>query len=118
MGFTQQSAQMVDPNYIGNPAVNLYFLIVSAVILTIVATFITEKYVAPRFKEYQSPLFPYFPMLMAFAKKYDENIGMGTIMASMIPYSVAFFVIWVILLLVFRGLGLPLGPGGVIYYSI
>lgn len=65
-----------------------------------------------------SPLFPYFPILLAFAKRYDKNIGMGTIMASMIPYSVAFLIVWIILLVIFMTLGLPLGPGGGIFYSM
>ncbi|HSQ89648.1 AbgT family transporter [Romboutsia sp.] len=65
-----------------------------------------------------SPLFPYFPILLAFAKRYDKNIGMGTIMANMIPYSVAFCIVWVIILVIFMTLGLPLGPGGGILYSI
>lgn len=65
-----------------------------------------------------SPLFPYFPILLAFAKKYDKNIGMGTIMASMIPYSIAFLIAWIILLVIFMSLGLPLGPGGGIFYSM
>jgi aminobenzoyl-glutamate transport protein len=65
-----------------------------------------------------SPLFPYFPILLAFAKRYDKNIGMGTIMASMIPYSVAFCIAWVIILVIFMTLGLPLGPGGGILYTM
>lgn len=65
-----------------------------------------------------SPLFPYFPTLLAFAKRYDKNIGMGTIMASMIPYSVAFFIAWIILLIIFMTFGLQLGPGGGIFYSM
>lgn len=51
-GFTGQSAQMVDPNYVVNPAMNMYFLAVSAVVLTILGAIVTEKYVAPRFGKY------------------------------------------------------------------
>lgn len=65
-----------------------------------------------------SPLFPYFPVLLAFAKKYDKNIGMGTIIANMIPYSVAFAIAWIVLLLVFMIFNIPLGPGGGIFYTI
>ncbi|RDY26328.1 AbgT family transporter [Romboutsia weinsteinii] len=65
-----------------------------------------------------SPLFPYFPMLLAFAKRYDKNIGMGTIISSMLPYSVVFGIAWIILLIIFMALGLPLGPGGGIFYTI
>ena len=52
-GFTGQSAQMVDPNYVVNPAMNMYFLAVSAVVLTILGSIVTEKYVAPRFGKYE-----------------------------------------------------------------
>ncbi len=58
-----------------------------------------------------SPLFAYFPVVLAFAKKYDKNAGMGTIMSNMIPYSLSFLIVWSILLAVFMVLGLPLGPG-------
>ena len=52
-GFTGQSAQMVDPNYVVNPAMNMYFLAVSAVVFTILGAIVTEKYVAPRFGKYE-----------------------------------------------------------------
>ncbi|MCL1950561.1 MAG: AbgT family transporter [Turicibacter sp.] len=57
-----------------------------------------------------SPLFPYFPMIVGFASKYKKNIGMGTLISNMIPYSLVFGVLWIILFLVFFFLGLPLGP--------
>lgn len=65
-----------------------------------------------------SPLFPYFPVILAFAKKYDKNIGMGTIIANMLPYSIVFAIAWIILLLAFMIFNIPLGPGGAILYSI
>ena len=65
-----------------------------------------------------SPLFPYFPVLLAFAKKYDKKIGMGTIIANMIPYSAVFAIAWIILLLVFMIFNIPLGPGGAIFYTM
>ena len=65
-----------------------------------------------------SPIFTYFPVILAFAKKYDKNIGIGTIMASMTPYSLLFGIIWIILLIIFMVFNLPLGPGGGIYYNI
>lgn len=65
-----------------------------------------------------SPLFPYFPILLAFAKKYDKKIGIGTMIANMIPFSVAYAIIWTILLVIFIVLNIPLGPGSGIYYGI
>ena len=49
-GFTIPAAQIVDPNYVGTPAMNWYFLIVSTFILTALGTFVTEKYLAPALK--------------------------------------------------------------------
>ena len=65
-----------------------------------------------------TPLLPYFPILLAFAKKYDKNVGMGTMISNMLPYSVVFFVMWTLLLIVFMLFNIPLGPGGGIYYTI
>ena len=62
-----------------------------------------------------TPLLPYFPIIIAFAKKYDEDIEIGTIISTMLPYSVAFLVAWTLLLIVWFALGLPLGPAGTIY---
>ncbi|MDO5795350.1 MAG: AbgT family transporter, partial [Turicibacter sp.] len=49
-GFTTPAAQIIDPNYVGTPAMNWYFLMASTVILTVLGAFITEKYLAPRFE--------------------------------------------------------------------
>ncbi|WP_423363492.1 AbgT family transporter [Mycoplasma sp. P36-A1] len=57
-----------------------------------------------------SPLFPYFPMVVGFASKYKKDIGMGTIISSMLPYSIVFGIIWIIMFLIFFYLGLPFGP--------
>lgn len=65
-----------------------------------------------------SPIFTYFPVILAFAKKYDKDIGMGTVMASMTPYSLLFGLMWIILLVIFMVFNLPLGPGSGIYYSM
>ena len=48
-----------------------------------------------------SPIFTYFPVILAFAKKYDKDIGVGTVMASMTPYSLLFGLGWIILLIIF-----------------
>jgi len=65
-----------------------------------------------------SPLMPYLPIIIVFAQKYDGKAGMGTILASMLPYSIAFGIAWVVMLLVWVFLGLPLGPGAVATYAV
>ncbi|MBK8148391.1 MAG: AbgT family transporter [Acidobacteria bacterium] len=64
-----------------------------------------------------TPLMSYFPLIVAFAQKYDKNAGIGTIMAMMMPYSMAFFIGWTLFLIIWFWLGLPLGPGAEIYYT-
>ncbi|WP_026671814.1 AbgT family transporter [Alkalihalobacterium bogoriense] len=62
-----------------------------------------------------SPLMPYFAIVIAFAQKYDKKVGIGTLISTMIPYSIAFTIIWVIMLVAWMWLGIDLGPGSPIY---
>lgn len=64
-----------------------------------------------------SPLMPYFAIVIAFAQKYDKKVGIGTLISTMLPYSIAFTIIWVIMLIVWMLTGLDLGPGAPIYYN-
>jgi len=63
-----------------------------------------------------SPLMSYFALIVAFAEKYDKKSGIGTLITVMIPYSIAFLIGWVILLIVWYMIGLPLGPGVSVFY--
>ena len=58
-----------------------------------------------------SPLMSYFAMIVVFAQKYDKKAGIGTIISTMVPYSVIFLIGWSILLAIWMVTGLPLGPG-------
>ena len=62
-----------------------------------------------------TPLMPYFGVIVAFVQKYDKNAGIGTMLATMMPYSLMFLVSWSVLLAVWVLLGLPLGPGAPIF---
>ncbi|MDQ3686825.1 MAG: AbgT family transporter, partial [Acidobacteriota bacterium] len=46
-----------------------------------------------------TPLMSYFPLVVAFAQRYDKRAGIGTVMATMLPYSVTFFILWTLLLI-------------------
>lgn len=63
-----------------------------------------------------TPLMTYFSVILVFAQKYDKKAGIGTITATMIPYSVFFLISWTIMLVVWLMLGLPIGVGTGIYY--
>lgn len=58
-----------------------------------------------------TPLMPYFGVVVAYAAQYQKDIGVGSIIALMLPFSLAFLLVWVALLILWLALGLPLGPG-------
>jgi aminobenzoyl-glutamate transport protein len=58
-----------------------------------------------------SPMMSYFALIVAFIAKYDPKAGIGTVIATMLPYSVVFAIIWMLLLGVWIALGIPVGPG-------
>lgn len=62
-----------------------------------------------------TPLMSYFAMIVVFAKKYDEKSGIGTIISTMLPYSIVFLIGWTILLVVWMLLKLPVGPNAYLY---
>ncbi|MBV1875803.1 MAG: AbgT family transporter [Cycloclasticus sp.] len=65
-----------------------------------------------------TPLMPYFALVFAFMKRYDDSIGVGTIMTLMLPYSMAFLFGWGLLLSAWLALGIPLGPDGSLFLPV
>jgi aminobenzoyl-glutamate transport protein len=64
-----------------------------------------------------TPLMSYFPLILTFIHKYDPKAGIGTLIATMLPYSVVFMIAWVLLLIGWIGLGLPMGPGAPLFLA-
>ena len=58
-----------------------------------------------------SPMMSYFALIVAFFERYDKRAGIGTVVATMLPYTAVFIVAWSLLLFVWMALGLPVGPG-------
>jgi len=65
-----------------------------------------------------TPMMSYFGLILAMACRYKKDLGIGTLIATMLPYNIVFFVGWTILfyLWVFV-IGLPVGPGAATYYT-
>lgn len=63
-----------------------------------------------------SPLLPYFPIIVAFGRKYKPDLGVGTLVSLMIPYSLAFFLTWTSLFMLWFMMGWPLGPDAPLMY--
>lgn len=62
-----------------------------------------------------SPLMSYFAVIVAFAEKYDKKMGIGTIISTMLPYSLAFLLFWTVLMIIWFVAGWPIGPDAFIF---
>ena len=57
-----------------------------------------------------TPLMPYFPLVLVFAQRWQKEFGLGSLVATMLPYSVFLLLGGLLLTVVWVFLGLPLGP--------
>ncbi|GAB4297273.1 MAG: AbgT family antimetabolite efflux transporter MtrF [Ignavibacteriaceae bacterium] len=64
-----------------------------------------------------SPMMSYFALIVAFLNKYEPKAGIGTVIATMLPYTIIFLIAWICLFIVWFLLELPLGPGAELYYN-
>lgn len=62
-----------------------------------------------------TPLMNYFPLILTFAGRYVGSTGIGTMIATMLPYSIAFLISWTLMLILWIFLGIPMGPGAGLY---
>lgn len=64
-----------------------------------------------------TPLNPYMVIVLAFLQRYAPKAGIGTLIALMLPYAVVFAITWLVLLIVWMLVGMPLGPAGPLWYT-
>lgn len=64
-----------------------------------------------------TPLSSNFPLVLMFFQRYRSTAGIGTLTATMLPYSVANFVAWTVMLIAWVLLGLPTGPGAPLFLA-
>ena len=58
-----------------------------------------------------TPFMSYFPLILVMARKYMPEYGIGSMIALMLPYTVAFFLASGAFFIAWYSLGLPFGPG-------
>lgn len=58
-----------------------------------------------------TPLMPYFALVLGFARRYQPETGIGSLMALMLPFSLALLAGWSVFLFCWIALGWALGPG-------
>jgi len=63
-----------------------------------------------------TPLMFYFPLVLTFANRWKEDFGIGSLTATMVPYSVWMLITGLILTMIWAGLGLPLGGGATVEF--
>jgi aminobenzoyl-glutamate transport protein len=59
-----------------------------------------------------TPLNAYLIIVITFIQRYQVKAGMGTLISLMLPYTLVFTAVWVVMLVAWVVLGLPLGPQG------
>ena len=64
-----------------------------------------------------TPLMSYFPLILAFARRYDSSLGVGSLLALMLPYALSFMAAGLLMTVGWVALDLPLGPGAEVYYT-
>ena len=65
-----------------------------------------------------TPLMVYFPLILTFANRWNKDFGLGSLTATMLPYSIFMLLSGLILTMVWAGLGLPLGGGATVEFSM
>jgi aminobenzoyl-glutamate transport protein len=59
----------------------------------------------------------YFVLIIAFMQRYEPKAGMGTVISTMLPYSIVFLIGWTSLFVLWYALDLPMGPGAPATYA-
>ncbi|MCR6644140.1 MAG: AbgT family transporter [Terricaulis sp.] len=65
-----------------------------------------------------TPLMVYFPLILTFAQRWNKDFGLGSLTATMIPYSIWILITGIALTFAWVYLDLPLGPGAVVDYTL
>ena len=65
-----------------------------------------------------TPLMPYFPLILVFCQRWQKDFGLGSLAATMLPYSMLLLLSGTIMTIVWVVLGLPLGPGATVEFTL
>lgn len=65
-----------------------------------------------------TPLMVYFPLILVFCQRWKKDFGLGSLMATMIPYSIWLFISGLVLTVLWVFAGIELGPGAPVGYEL
>ncbi|MEM8696876.1 MAG: AbgT family transporter [Pseudomonadota bacterium] len=65
-----------------------------------------------------TPLMVYFPLILIFCQRWQKDFGLGSLAATMLPYSICMMIAGIILVFGWVALGIPLGPGAEVFTEL
>jgi aminobenzoyl-glutamate transport protein len=65
-----------------------------------------------------TPLMVYFPLILIFAQRWQKDFGLGSLAATMLPYSIGLMIGGLVLVGAWVALDLPLGPGASVFMDV
>lgn len=65
-----------------------------------------------------TPLMSYYAMILVIGQKYDKDLGLGTLVTTMLPYTLCFLIAWTIMMIAWLTLQFPIGPNTPLFYTM
>jgi aminobenzoyl-glutamate transport protein len=65
-----------------------------------------------------TPLMVYFPLILIFCQRWNKEFGLGSLAATMLPFSIGLLISGIALTIGWVVLDLPLGPGAEVFMEI
>ena len=65
-----------------------------------------------------TPLMPYFPLILIFCQRWQKEFGIGSLAATMLPYSISLLFAGLVMTIIWVILALPLGPNAPFDFSL
>lgn len=65
-----------------------------------------------------TPLMPYFPLILVFCQRWQKDFGLGSLAATMLPYSILLLLAGLVMTIIWVVLGIPLGPNAPVDFSL
>lgn len=65
-----------------------------------------------------TPLMPYFPLILVFCQRWQKDFGLGSLAATMLPYSMLLLLSGTVMTINWVALGIPVGPGATVEFTL
>jgi len=65
-----------------------------------------------------TPLMVYFPLILIFCQRWQADFGLGSLTATMLPYSIGLMLAGLAMTIAWVVFDLPLGPGASVFIDV